>query len=223
MAVAYSQHGVVVREGSKEIRQKFVDKIILGSTYKCVEISDKVFFPMENLRYKDSNIDYITSSSNIDLSASQCFFYSCDEQQYGYNGYIYTEPAINYVMTLISGTVRAIQSSDVTLIYNYIKKLLEEAQSAIPNAMLDNYDFTNLSKDVNVGWTKAYGKINLGFRPTGYFNYSKNFNGITSYFGIGSTNYRFIDIQSDTSQIRFVDSASWSNHAYCSRFIIDEN
>lgn len=210
--------------GGGAIHQDFVDKTILGDTYKCVEISNGIFFPIENLHYKDANIDYITSSSSIDVSQSQCFYYNCDESTYKDLGYLYTYSAIQHIDTLITNTsIKKVTSGYVNMIYAYIRNLIEAAQSVIPGNYVDNPNATYLSEEVGVGWNNALGKVALGFRPNGYY-LNGEFGGIGRYLGIGSDDNNFIDIQNAASAFRFVSIASWPNrHGYGSRFIIDEN
>jgi hypothetical protein len=223
MSIIYSQHGAIVK-AMGGVHQDFINKTILGDTYKCVEISSKVFFPIENLHYKDANIEYVTNASNIDLSQSQCFYYNCDESTYKELGYLYTYPAIQYINTLITNTnIKKITSAYVDLIYAYIRELLVAAQPVIPSSCIDNKSATYLSEEVGVGWSNAIGRIELGFRPNGYCQYGV-FGGITSYFGAGSDNDRFLDIQTGIQALRFVSSAGWpGQYGYGSRFIIDEN
>lgn len=200
------------------IVQNFVNKSIFGDTYKCVEIDNGVFFPVENLKFKDENIDLITDASQIVYASNQCFYYNCDNQ-YSYNGFLYTTSAATYIINNILpnySSVRMLQATDLTKIMEYISDCLLQLEISNLGDLVKTFSIKH-----NIPWTNALQLVDLGIKPTGY--HSGSFGGIDRYCGFGSSNESFIDIQNDNAAIRFVTSASWGSNCYCMRFIVDEN
>lgn len=200
------------------IVQNFVNKSIFGNTYRCVEIDDGVFFPIENLIFKDENIDLITDASQIVYKSPQCFYYNCNNQ-YSDNGFLYTTGAAAYIINNILpnySSVRMLQASDFTKIMEYISDCLSQRELNNLGTLAKTFSIKR-----NIPWTNALNLVDLGIKPTGY--HSGSFGGIDRYCGFGSSNERFIDIQNDDSEIRYLTSASWGSNCYCMRFIVDEN
>ena len=208
--------------GGGEIQQEFRYFEILGKEYKYVKIDDDLWWPCENLDYKDENI---SEGLNDYLNVLCCAYYDNDEENYKYNGLFYSLAAITYITTLVPAYCRRIASGDVSKILSYIQNKL--ALDWIVPDLLKTYCAKTNKKNNNL-WTNSLALLEMGFEPTGYVYGSKHdFGGILSdaYFGVtgdtvNTTLANVINFRNATT-IGFAGGGQ-SNNAYVLRFMIEE-
>lgn len=214
----------VYKTGAEEcgfpIRQDFKEKEILGKIYKCVEISDNVFFPIRNLDYIDENINFITNSSQIDNNENQCNYFNFSDD-YEENGLFYNYQALTYLNSIRDAKLRDITSSDLNNLYAYIVDKI----SSFSGYILSYGDLvcTFCCKKPDI-FKNALGLLDLGFDSSGYqdnsiFNNNK-------WCGFGSQNIgNFLRIKDDYSSLEYVNTnTGWSlGCRFPIRYIIDEN
>lgn len=208
---------------SNKIHQDFVYKNILGKTYKCVEISDKVFFPIQNLDYIDENIIH-TNDFTQDSNVAACAYYGYT--QTSDRGFYYNNAAISYIDSIKTSQMKNFDSTYFNLLINYIGGLVATwlGENTHPSNDLLTTFAKNIEFDTYEDWLGlidiglgVYGYCKNGYwgrMPSGYSN--------PVYCGFASKSYGgMIDIYQGKT-LRFYND-SLGSACYPMRFIVDEN
>lgn len=223
-----SSNGKVLKVGgggiSNKIHQDFVYKNILGKMYKCVEISDKVFFPLRNLDYIDENIVQ-TNDFEQDSEVAACAYY--DYAQTSDYGFLYNRVARGYIRTIKTSQMKYISRTYFDLLINYIKNLIENwlgknthPSNTLLTTFTKNSDFDNYEDwlgliDIGLG-VSGYWYINFSKTPYGY--YKPVYFGITTQTSSGE----MINIE-EGKTLAYFNGLLGDDYCYPMRFFIDEN
>lgn len=206
-----------------KIHQDFVYKNILGKMYKCVEISDKVFFPVQNLDYIDESITHTDNFSQVS-SVPACAYY--DYAQTGDNGFFYNNSAISYIDSIKTSQMKNFDQTYFNLLINYLAGLV--ANWLGTNTHPSNELLTTFAKNIDFDTYEDWlGLIDIGLGTYGSYagvwtKYPYEYSNPV-YCGFASKSYGgLIDVYQGKT-LRFHNGDIGNSTCYPMRFFIDEN
>ena len=207
------------------IQQDFVYKSILGKSYKCVEIDDNIFFPVENLNFYDENIELNGNLSTNYTTTTKCAYYNYTDDG---NGLIYNIAAFNYINSIIPANIKKLSNAYFQKILSYLENKIrtwKNDNSLVINDLLD----TIFCREFNDGLSLAL--LDLGIKNFGSYN---RLNGFIKYpygrpqdiyFGVSSGEELVLfENYGKTDTLRIAQISGFNDgFCYYARWIIDEN
>ena len=211
---------------SNIIPQEFVYKNILGKSYKCVEIDNNIFFPVENLNFYDENIELNGDLSTNYTTTPKCAYYNYLDDG---NGLLYNIAAFDYINSILPNNIKKISNAYFQKILSYLENKIrtwKNDNSLVINDLLK----TIFCREFNEGLSLSM--LNLGVKNFGsYSGYDKVFikypygRPTDLYFGVSSGNENILlENYGFTDPLRIGPVSGFSiGFCYYARWIVDEN